>query len=74
MPCNYLNIHADSLNQTSSEVQSLDVDYPSPDDFHAVKIEVRDEDGSNISVNFYLDDELVTTQYGAEYVGEPLYL
>lgn len=51
-----------------------DVSYPSPDEFHSVRTEIRDEDGSNISVKFYMDDQLVTTQYGSNYVGEPLHL
>ncbi|KAL1987575.1 hypothetical protein VTN96DRAFT_3175 [Rasamsonia emersonii] len=59
---------------TSSAVEAVNVPYNSPDDFHTVKAEIRDEDGSNISVKFYLDDSLVTTQYGADYVGKPLYL
>ncbi|GES63830.1 putative glycoside hydrolase [Aspergillus terreus] len=59
---------------TSSEVQAHDIEYPSPDDFHTVKAEIRDEDGSNISVKFFLDGTEVTTQYGAEYVGKPLNL
>ncbi|KAF9891830.1 hypothetical protein FE257_003315 [Aspergillus nanangensis] len=59
---------------SSSEVQALDVEYPSPDDFHTVRTEIRDIDGSNISVKFFLDDTEVTTQYGADYVGKPLNL
>ncbi|PWY65603.1 putative glycoside hydrolase [Aspergillus heteromorphus CBS 117.55] len=59
---------------TSSEVEAVNVDYPSPDEFHTVRGEIRDEDGSNISVKFYLDGELVTTEYGEDYIGKPLYL
>ncbi|KAG2417687.1 hypothetical protein HFD88_008906 [Aspergillus terreus] len=59
---------------TSSEVQAHDIEYPSPDNFHTVKAEIRDEDGSNISVKYFLDGTEVTTQYGAEYVGKPLNL
>jgi hypothetical protein len=55
-------------------VQAHDIEYPSPDNFHTVKAEIRDEDGSNISVKFFLDGTEVTTQYGAEYVGKPLNL
>ncbi|EAU33891.1 conserved hypothetical protein [Aspergillus terreus NIH2624] len=53
---------------TSSEVQAHDIEYPSPDNFHTVKAEIRDEDGSNISVKFFLDGTEVTTQYGAEII------
>ncbi|KAL2857261.1 concanavalin A-like lectin/glucanase domain-containing protein [Aspergillus pseudoustus] len=59
---------------TSSEVTALDIDYPSPEDWHSVKAEVRDENGSDVSVKFYLDGELVTTQYAREYVGKGLRL
>ncbi|KAF2091939.1 glycoside hydrolase family 16 protein [Saccharata proteae CBS 121410] len=59
---------------TSSEVTSLDVDYPDPDEFHAVKAELRDEDGENVSISYYLDGELVTTQYGKGFVGAAMYL
>lgn len=55
-------------------MQAHDIEYPSPDNFHTVKAEIRDEDGSNISVKFFLDGTEVTTQYGAEYVGKPLNL
>ena len=59
---------------TSSEVTALDVDYPTPAEWHSVKAELRDENGSDVSVKFYLDGELVTTQYAASYVGEGLRL
>ena len=65
--------HIDKI-QSSSEVQELNTEYPSPDDFHTVKTEIRDVDGTNISVQFYLDDTLMATQYGGEYVGKPLHL
>ncbi|KAL3470352.1 concanavalin A-like lectin/glucanase domain-containing protein [Aspergillus californicus] len=59
---------------TSSEVAALDVDYPSPTEWHSVKVELRDENGSDISVKFYLDGELVATQYARDYVGQGLRL
>ncbi|KAL4931748.1 uncharacterized protein BDV17DRAFT_279900 [Aspergillus undulatus] len=46
---------------TSGEVTALDVGYINPDDWHSVKAELRDENGADISGNFYLDEELVTT-------------
>lgn len=55
-------------------MQALDIDYPSSDEFHSIKAEIRDEDGSNISVKFYLDGTLVTTQFGGDYIGKPLHL
>lgn len=60
--------------QSSSEVEEHNTEYASPDDFHTVKTEIRDVDGTNISVQFYLDDTLMATQYGGEYVGKPLHL
>jgi hypothetical protein len=59
---------------SSSEVQARDVEYPSPTEFHTVKAELRDENGADVSVNFYLDGTLVTTQYAGSLVGEPLNL
>lgn len=61
-------------DQTSSSVEAKNLEYDSPDNFHTVKAEIRDEDGSNISVKFYLDGTLMTTQYGSDYIGEPLWL
>lgn len=60
--------------QTSSSVEAKNLEYDSPDNFHTVKAEIRDEDGSNISVKFYLDGILMTTQYGSDYIDEPLWL
>lgn len=59
---------------SSSEVEAKDVEYTSPTEFHAVKAELRDENGADVSVNFYLDGSLVTTQYAGGLVGEPLNL
>ncbi|KAJ9200352.1 CAZyme family GH16 [Paecilomyces variotii] len=59
---------------TSSSVEAKNLEYDSPDNFHTVKAEIRDEDGSNISVKFYLDGTLMTTQYGSDYISEPLWL
>lgn len=59
---------------TSSAVEALNVNYPSPTEFHTVLAELRDENGSDVKVNFYLDGTLVTTQYAKELVGQPLEL
>ncbi|KAJ5259287.1 hypothetical protein N7478_012268 [Penicillium angulare] len=59
---------------TSSEVEADNVDYPSPTEFHTVRAELRDENGSDISVKFYLDGDLITTQYASGFTGQPLYL
>lgn len=59
---------------TSSSNAAKDVEYPSPTEYHKVLAELRDEDGSNVSVKFYLDGTLITTQYASNLVGEPLNL
>jgi hypothetical protein len=59
---------------TSSAVEALNVNYPSPTEFHTVLAELRDENGSDVKVNFYLDGTLVTTQYAKGLVGQPLEL
>ncbi|KAL4939089.1 hypothetical protein BDV06DRAFT_199528 [Aspergillus oleicola] len=59
---------------TSDEVSALDVDYPSPEEWHSVRAEIRDENGADVAVGFYLDGELVTTQYARDYVGQGLRL
>lgn len=59
---------------TSSEVMALDVPYSSPGDWHSVLAEIRDVNGADVSVDFYMDGEWVETQYGSSYVGAGLYL
>ncbi|OTB07964.1 glycoside hydrolase family 16 protein [Hypoxylon sp. CI-4A] len=59
---------------TSSIVAAKDVTYPSPDDFHSIKCEVRDINQKDLSVKFYMDDTLVTTQVGGGFFGKAMYL
>jgi beta-glucanase (GH16 family) len=59
---------------TSSQVASLNVNYPTPGSFHTIKAEVRDENGKDVSIQYYLNGALVTTQYGKGFVGAPMYL
>ncbi|OLN86961.1 Galactan endo-beta-1,3-galactanase [Colletotrichum chlorophyti] len=59
---------------TSSVVAAKDVDYPSPGNFHKIKCEMRDLNGKDVQVNFYMDGRLVTTQVGAGYVEKGMYL
>lgn len=58
---------------TSSVVAAHDVTYPSPDDWHTIKTEIRDENGKDVSIAFYLDGKLQTVQYGPDYVGKSMY-
>ena len=59
---------------TSSEVTALDVAYPNPGDWHSVLAEVRDVNGMDVSVDFYLDGEWIAQQSGANYVDAGLWL
>ncbi|KAI0186988.1 concanavalin A-like lectin/glucanase domain-containing protein [Xylaria flabelliformis] len=59
---------------TSSVLSWKDVTYPSPDQFHSIKCEVRDINQKDVSVKFYMDGSLVTSQTGGGYFGKPLYL
>jgi hypothetical protein len=59
---------------TSSQVRARDVDYPRPDEFHKIRCEVRDKNGRDVSVKFFMDDRLIETQFGKGFVGQPMYL
>ncbi|KKY18709.1 putative glycoside hydrolase family 16 protein [Phaeomoniella chlamydospora] len=59
---------------TSSVVATDDITYSDPGEFHSVKAELRDENGSDVSVTFYLDGTEITTQYAEGYVGQSMYL
>ncbi|KAI1488534.1 concanavalin A-like lectin/glucanase domain-containing protein [Biscogniauxia mediterranea] len=59
---------------TSSNVAAHDVAYPNPDEWHTIKAELRDEDGSTVRVKFYMDGVEQTTQYGENYINAGLYL
>jgi galactan endo-beta-1,3-galactanase len=61
---------------TSSKVTAKDVTYPTPTTtWHMVLAELRAEnDDTTVKVNFYMNGDLVTTQYGANMVGEPFNL
>lgn len=61
---------------TSSEVAALDVDYPTPSTaWHTILVELRPEsDGTTLKADFYMNEELVTTQYGDGMVGQPFYM
>lgn len=59
---------------TSSKVAAKDVNYPKPGEFHSIKTELRDLNGKDVQVKFYMDGELVTTQVGKDFLGVPMYL
>ncbi|EQB51801.1 glycoside hydrolase family 16 [Colletotrichum gloeosporioides Cg-14] len=57
---------------TSSIVTAKDVNYPSPGNFHSIKVETRDLNGKDVQAKFYMDGNLITTQVGAGYFGKPM--
>lgn len=59
---------------TSREVAALDVPYPDPTKWHSVKAELRDVNGADVRVKFFLDGRKVATQYARNYVGKGLRL
>ncbi|OTA93255.1 glycoside hydrolase family 16 protein [Hypoxylon sp. CO27-5] len=59
---------------TSSVLSWKDVTYPNPDQFHSIKCEIRDINQRDVSVKFYMDGSLVTTQVGGNFFGKPMYL
>lgn len=59
---------------TSSKVESKNVDYPSSGDFQSIRTELRDLNGRDVQVKFYMDGDLVTTQMGKDFTGVPMYL
>lgn len=59
---------------TSSEVAAHDVDYPNPEEFHAIRCELRAHNGVDVQVKYFLDEVEVTTHYGEGFVGEPFWL
>jgi beta-glucanase (GH16 family) len=60
--------------KTSSVVASKNVDYPKPGDFHTIKAELRDLNGKDVQVKFYMDGDLVTTHVGKDFFGVPMWL
>ncbi|KUI66997.1 Galactan endo-beta-1,3-galactanase [Cytospora mali] len=61
---------------TSSEVEAFDYTYSTPTTaWHTILAELRaEDDGSTVKINFYINGALITTQYGADMVGEPFYM
>ncbi|KAK6070969.1 glycoside hydrolase family 16 [Seiridium cupressi] len=61
---------------TSSEVAATDVTYTTPTTaWHTILVELRaEDDGSTVKASFYMNGDLITTQYGADMVGSAFYL
>ncbi|KAF2705439.1 glycoside hydrolase family 16 protein [Pleomassaria siparia CBS 279.74] len=59
---------------TSSVLSWKDVAYSNPGTFHDIKCQVRDLNGQDVQVKYWLNGVEVTTHYGKDYTGKPLYL
>lgn len=59
---------------TSSVLSWKDVTYPSPSQFHDIKCEVKDVNGKDTQVKFWMDGALQATHVGKDYTGKPFYL
>ncbi|KAF2850565.1 glycoside hydrolase family 16 protein [Plenodomus tracheiphilus IPT5] len=59
---------------TSSSAQSKDIQYDHPEAWHDVKCDLVDNGGGVVKVTFWLDGNVVTTQYGKDYVGKAMWL
>lgn len=61
--------------QTSSDVSTHDITYPSPTAWHTVKCQLKDAgNGVDVQVKFWLDGTEITTQQGNGYIGKAFYL
>jgi len=60
---------------TSSVVKSTLVSWPTDLSFHSLEaVLTAESDNSTVKIDFYKDGTLETTQYGANFVGAPLWL
>ncbi|KAF2464448.1 uncharacterized protein BDR25DRAFT_346674 [Lindgomyces ingoldianus] len=59
---------------TSSVLSWKDVTYSSPESFHEIRCELRDVNGKDVQVKFWMDGALQATHVGGGYTGQPLYL
>lgn len=63
-----------NTHNTSEQVSSEELVYENPDQWHSVRAEVRDANGKDVSVKFFMDGKAIATQYGADFVGQGLHL
>ncbi|KAF3769917.1 family 16 glycoside hydrolase [Cryphonectria parasitica EP155] len=61
---------------TSTVVAAQDYAYSTPTTaWHTILVELRPEDdGTTLKAEFYINGDLITTQYGSDMVGEPFYM
>lgn len=57
---------------TSSEVSAVDTDYPHEDEWHSVHAQLRDAGSGNVVTKFFMDGQLLSTQYADGYIGKGL--
>lgn len=53
---------------------SYNVNYPDPECFHQVHVKVRDYNGADVQIKFFVDGALQTTQLGEGMVEQPFWL
>jgi hypothetical protein len=51
-----------------------DVAYSNPSQFHDIKCELRDVNGKDTQVKYWMDGVLQATHVGKDYIGKPFYL
>lgn len=59
---------------TSNVVEARDVTYDDPEDWHSFKTEIRDENGKDLAITYYMDGKDITRQVGKDFLGKPMYL
>ncbi|OKL55436.1 hypothetical protein UA08_09302 [Talaromyces atroroseus] len=59
---------------TSSAVQVTQIPYNNPGSFHTIRAVLEDENGSDVSIKFYMDGQQTAHQYAHGLVGQPLWL
>ncbi|KAF2275734.1 uncharacterized protein EI97DRAFT_70707 [Westerdykella ornata] len=59
---------------TSSVLSWKDVAYNNPSQFHDITCELRDVNGKDTQVKFWMDGALQATHVGKDYTGKPFYL
>ncbi|KAK8088486.1 concanavalin A-like lectin/glucanase domain-containing protein [Apiospora hydei] len=59
---------------TSSQVAAHDVTYPSPENWHTIRAQIRTASATDVWVKFFMDGGEITTQYGKNYVNSAFYL
>lgn len=71
----YGRISFNTYNSTK-EITGQDFDYPKPSTaWHTILVELRaEDDDSTLKIDFHINGEQYTTQYGGNMVGQPFYL